>query len=254
MIQAALTDTLNLAALLKVRAWRHPTQSPWPSGSVAGMQEEPSVCDKPDAPALALVNKALGAKVEFRGVSFVYPASRDRIGANNDRLRAAESQAEAEACARAPSSPAALFKAARFVLVLAFVVAKECLRGRQPADGSVRLDDIESGTSPRSDDLEAGRPAEKVGRGGGRASGGRVGGRRGRGCSTGKDCDDCSVANPPKSIPNVLCDVSFTIEAGKTAALVRCAISVLVVNRYRAIQCATRLVANVATFYFRRWC
>ena len=67
LIQGALTDTLNLAALLK---------------------EEPSVRDAPDARPLALADRQRGARIEVRGVSFAYPATRDKIDANMERQRA----------------------------------------------------------------------------------------------------------------------------------------------------------------------
>ena len=191
------------------------------------------MCDKPAAPALALVNRALGAKIEFRRVSFVYPSGRDRIAANNDRLRAADSEAEAEASARAPSTPAAALRAARFALVFAFVFARECLCGQRRAVGPVRLHDIESGTSasahgPKLAAAAHAHAADTVGPGGGRAAAGRGGGStgRGRGNSGGKDSNDDAASSTAKlqtPIANVLCDISFTIDAGKTAALVRCA-------------------------------
>jgi ABC-type transport system involved in Fe-S cluster assembly fused permease/ATPase subunit len=69
MVLGAMTDMGNLALLLR---------------------EEPDVKDAPEARVLGLADRQKGAAVEFRGVNFSYPVSRDRVEAQMDAQRETE--------------------------------------------------------------------------------------------------------------------------------------------------------------------
>jgi len=207
VIQVALTDTLNLAALLK---------------------EEPSVRDAPGALPLELRDRARGATVEMRGVRFSYPASRDLLEQVRERQRErvrAEEAAEAEHQSRRSAPMRALFSLVSASQSAAEGIARLAGVGAAPHAGAVRLDEEAGGGGAGAGAARAaaagasapGDVAVAVGakHGANSGAGGSAGAEGGAGTGSG-----AGAGAGTGVVREVLRGVSFTIAPGKTTAIV----------------------------------
>jgi ABC-type transport system involved in Fe-S cluster assembly fused permease/ATPase subunit len=136
VIQTSLTDTLNVAALLK---------------------EQPSVKDKLDSKPLVLHNRIHGATIEVKALHFAYPEARDRLNESREFQREKERKEKEALTAARLKSP---FLLRLFLNLNDFisVIKQRVTSFLPPRVGAIRLDESNgseiSSSSPTSGSIQ----------------------------------------------------------------------------------------------------
>ena len=196
VIQTSLTDTLNVAALLK---------------------EQQSVKDAPDAKPLVLRDRIHGATIEVKALHFAYPEARDRLHEAREYQREQErKEKEAQNAARLRSPlPLRLILQLGDSLTSLWLGIASFLPSLAPKSGAIKLDDSSSSSLPISSSPTNNTTQQTAGVD-------SIAIQVDSGASTTKSIDSggSSGGGGTGLARQVLSDVSFTIKPGKTTAIV----------------------------------